>query len=113
MWYGRRMRRWLPALALVGGCKTWGATHESPADVVGNASAKPVRVTTTDGRVMVLNGAQLVGDSIIGVESRHSTRVALDTLQVKRVETRQYDMAGTFLALLGFLGLEVLFSDHG
>jgi len=106
------MRGWLPALALAGGCRTWGATFGSPASAIGEASAKPVRVTTTDGRVMVLNGAQVVDDSIIGVTRRHSTRVALDTLQVKRVETRQYDMPGTFIALVAFLALEVAFSDR-
>lgn len=104
------MRRWLPALALIGGCRTWGGTRGSPASAIGTASAKPVRVTTTDGRVMVLNGAQVVGDSVIGVESRHSTRVALDTSQVKRVETRQLDKGATFIIVLCVLAFDAWFS---
>lgn len=113
MWHVRRMRRWAPALALIGGCRTWGGTRGAPTSAIDDAGRAPVRVTTTDGREVVLNGARVVGDSVVGIDRRHGGHVALDTSQVKRVETRQYSMPGTFFAVLGFLALEVLFSDHG
>ncbi|HET7233868.1 MAG TPA: hypothetical protein VFJ16_27905 [Longimicrobium sp.] len=86
---------------LLGACTTW-EEQWNPAP----GTSRPVglvRLTRTDGSVMVLEHVVVRGDSIVGRPPRMTAEVAFALADVKKAEVQRADPASTFWA--GALGV--------
>jgi hypothetical protein len=89
----------LPVLLLsaLSACQTW-YVRGIPQDPAPRALPSPVRVTLTDGSVLVMRDAEVRADSLIGMVGERAAsplRVAVAMPQVRRVEERGVDFPAT------------------
>jgi hypothetical protein len=82
--------------ASAGACTTWRALP-TPAPTVQRTLEGPVRVTRADQYAIVLDPAEVIGDSIFGVSKPGRKRVAIALADVLRVEQYREDVIGTLL----------------
>ena len=90
----------LAVLIVVTGCHSWTQLAGDPGVTMVEANQKPVRVTTDDGRIFILNGARVVRDSLIGIDGGGS-RVAIPVVQVGNAEVRRFDAGKVFELTIG------------
>jgi hypothetical protein len=97
MRYIRRLLLPLVLLSALSACQTWNG-RRFPGGPSPQALPSPVRVTLTDGSVLVMWSAEVRADSVIGmvgatVEGRQ--RVAVAIPRVRRVEGRGVNFPAT------------------
>ena len=85
----------LPLVAALGACSTW-SRRSVPTLAHERFRTGPVRVTRTDGSVVVLDRVTLGVDSVIGrAHARPHARVAIPASDVRGVEGRRVDPLAT------------------
>ncbi|HEX6748739.1 MAG TPA: hypothetical protein VF092_15685 [Longimicrobium sp.] len=107
----RTAARALATIALLlplGACTTWGS-RPIPTPGQDHAVADRVRVTRTDGSVVLLDSATIRADSVTGAAHLFpQQRVAISTAEIQELETRQEAAALTALTVvLGLVGVLV------
>lgn len=96
----RSLRRLLLPLVVVSAlsaCQTWNG-RRLPGGPAPQELPSPLRVTLTDGSVLVMWSAEVQRDSLIGMVGERrdeGQRVAVAMPQVRRVEERGVDFAAT------------------
>lgn len=112
----------LASLAMLGSqllaCTKWQTQAVSPQQVIGAAPGN-VRITSTDGRQMVLLRPRIVGDSLKGElpsEARRSQPSTIALTEIESVAVQRSDPTGTTLLLAGLgaaaIGLVVALSGE-
>ena len=102
------MRRAIASILLMSfpssACTRWRLEQPAP------QSASKLRVTLADGRRLELHNAQLIGDSVVGLElpttqgklaSAVPVRRAFAVAELNRIERRKFDGVRTFFAVVG------------
>lgn len=87
----------------LGGCVSW-EKQPSPAPAR-SGFVKRVRLTQTDGTVVVLEDAIVQGDSIVGTRPQTTWRAAVALADVKKTEIRRVDPSTTVWAVGILAGL--------
>jgi len=87
-------------IASAGGCMSWQHTP-APAPAASRALHDPIRVTRNDGYAIELTGAEVRGDSIIGLERASHRRVSLALADVRAAEARRVDVLHSALTGVG------------
>lgn len=100
----------------LGACTTW-RDQPPPLPTVRRTIDGPVRVTRRDGYSIVLDAADVRGDSIVGISQLQKRRVSIALDDATRVEQRRDNVIGTVALVVSItaaaLGLYVhsIFSD--
>jgi len=81
-------------------CSSWHP-RSAPTTADNTVFTHPVRVTRTDHSVLVLDGAQVVGDSLVG--SAAAARVAVALRDIERVDERKPSPLRTTGLVLGIV----------
>jgi hypothetical protein len=96
----------------VSGCHAWQRRDVAilvPAPAPTISGSYPVRVTRADGGHVILNRAQVVGDSIVGEVGTRHVRSAVAVAEVRRLEEQRVSRLRTALLVpaiaLGALAL--------
>ncbi|HET7464158.1 MAG TPA: hypothetical protein VFJ82_23070 [Longimicrobium sp.] len=92
----RAVHRSIAALGcalLLGACTTW-SEQSSPTPAM-SRPVKHVRLTRTDGTVVMLEEASVQGDSIVGTPPLTTGRAAVALADVKKAEIRRIDPSAT------------------
>jgi hypothetical protein len=98
-----RVRSLLLLLCLPG-CHTWqrrDVAQLQPAAAPTISGSHPVRVTHAGGSKLVLNRAEVVGDSVVGEVGKRSERAAVAVADVRRLEERRVSGPRTALLVAG------------
>jgi len=92
----RPPRRALAACSLVilGACTTW-RDQSAPLPTAQRSIDGPLRITRGDGYSILLDGADVRGDSIIGLSRIEKRRVSIPLAEVRRLEQRHDDILGS------------------
>ena len=105
------LRPLLPLLCLPS-CHSWQRRDVAQLQVTPAAAisgAHPVRVTHAGGSQIVLNRAEVVGDSVVGEVGTRPRRAAVAVADVRRVEERRVSGPRTTLLIAGIaLGVVAL-----
>ena len=100
------------------GCATWQPSPRSPREVLSAEDPGPVRITTTDGRVVVVDEPRVQDGSIVGLSERcRATRgaelrsecemrlaIVASLDEVRSLEVRETDVTRT-VVLVGVGGV--------
>lgn len=116
------------------GCGTWRPAAGPPSEVIRDGAPSPVRITTTDGRVVVVDEPRIEEDAIVGLsEVCEATRgaqlrsecvmelaIVAGLFEVETLEVRETDVLDTALLVAGgavvvgwLVGLAIGFIDDG
>lgn len=87
------------AAVLAAGCTRWSVRDSPPGVVLRTDRPEQMRLTLADGARVELRSPRLSGDSLLGL-STHGVRLAVPTDEVRQVEVRTTNTAGT-VALVG------------
>jgi hypothetical protein len=86
------------------GCHTWqrrDVAQLRPASTPTISGSHPVRLTHAGGSKIVLNRAEVVGDSVVGEVERRPRRAAVAVADVHRLEERHVSVPRTALLVVG------------
>lgn len=75
----------------VTGCVSWQRVPRAQDGALALSTAGPVRLTLTDGTVVVLERPRIQGDSLVGERSGSHARVAVALRDLERAEDRRVD----------------------
>jgi hypothetical protein len=84
-------------------CTSWQSEPVAPAQLVASDDAQRVRVTRTDGSQVVLEDARVAADGVHGQWER--TQAFIPTTEVRQLQVRREDQAGTVGLIVGVLGV--------
>lgn len=84
----------IPVSISVSGCRSWGR-EPTPEPSPAHQLPRPVRVTLTDERVLVLDEAMVYGDSIVGYESPDTLPTTVALADVRTMQARKKDYPRT------------------
>ena len=101
------------ALATLAGCTAWHSRGSAAQPALSDHPADRVRVTLTDGTIMIVRSPVAVGDTLFGwitASRTDSTRVALPGARIRNIETHDVDLwrTGGVLFLAGSIALTAL-----
>ena len=88
-----RWQRWIAVpvtFLVIAGCQTYHQIAVSPGSQPARALGT-VRVTRTDGAVLVLHDAVVLGDSIAGIPEGSSARLAMALTGVSRIDSKEFN----------------------
>ena len=85
------------------GCYTWRVESLTPEAVLAAGQPTEVRVTRTDGSMIVVRDPVLRADSLTGAISRHGTRedARIPLADVHQIATRQFSAGKTIGLVVG------------
>ena len=86
------------------GCHSWqrrDVAQLRPDQAPASSGSHPVRVTHAGGSKIVLNRAEVVGDSVVGEVGKRSERAAVAVADVRRLEERRVSGPRTALLVAG------------
>lgn len=89
------------ALALLPGCMTWKRNPMAAGSPPALSGERPVRVSRTDGSVVVLEQPRIMGDSLVGDLGSPPQRYAVAWRDIQQVDERGVSVARTSGAVLG------------
>lgn len=92
--FARRPLVALGCALLLNGCITW-REQGRPQPTVQRTLDGPVRITRGTGDSILLDPAQVIGDSIFGVSKADGSRVAIALADVARVEQQRENVIAT------------------
>ena len=98
----RSVATWLLVLNLAG-CHSWRSEALAPAQLVPAEHPKVVRVTRSDGSILILRHPTVRDDSMVGI-GPDSAEVRLPLQDVRGVEVRRFSAAKTTGLVLGVAG---------
>ena len=98
------VRPLLLLLLCLPGCHSWqrrdvAQLHAAPTPTI--SGSQPVRVTHAGGSRIVLNRAEVVGDSVVGEVGTRPHRAAVAVADVRRLEERHVSVPRTALLVVG------------
>jgi hypothetical protein len=88
-------------LCSLGACTTWQTPPASGPEALSLPKRASIRVTRTDGRMLVLKHARVVGDSLFGEAGDPPQGVAMAMGEIRRVELQKVDAARTVGLTIG------------
>ncbi|MFQ5889362.1 MAG: hypothetical protein ACE5JR_04840 [Gemmatimonadota bacterium] len=91
----------LTIMAVLSGCMKWSTVKVPVAQALAEEEPKKIRVTRSNGYVLVLESPAIEGDSLVGLTGRSKQRVAIPVEDVKRIEARKPDGVRTTLLVVG------------
>jgi hypothetical protein len=84
-------------------CTSWQAEPVAPAELGASGDPHRMRVTRTDGSQVVLEDARVAEDGVHGRWER--TQAFIPTVEIRGLELRQEDQAGTIGLIAGLVGV--------
>jgi hypothetical protein len=97
----RQLLGFLVLLCSPGACTTWHTQPVSGPEARPLPTRSPIRITRTDGRMLVLEHAQVVGDSLFGEAGDPPRSVALAMGEITRMERQKVSAGRTVGLTLG------------
>lgn len=84
------------------GCQTWHVETVSPESLLANRKPLTVRVLRTSGSKVVVDQAAIRADTLVGIVSGSydNREIRIPMADVRQIESRHTNEAGTFLLVL-------------